>query len=131
MSTGLLVLGMAIVVLVLFVGAQAWLVHRARALEGESAPLVTGPLSEVVRGDALLFFHSPTCGPCRAMEPSVNALADRDPRVHSIDVTRDTEIARAFNVMATPTTMALRDGVVREVRIGALPMRALEAMLDG
>ena len=124
MSTSLLILGIVAVAVGLVVGLQLWLARQARALEGNQAPTVPG-----VEGDALYFFHSPTCAPCRAMEPAVHALAERDPRVHSIDVTQRLELARAFGVMATPTTISVKGGVVKQVRLGALPAAALEQML--
>jgi len=42
---------------------------------------------------------------------------------------RDMEAARKFGVMATPTTITVRDGLVDQVVIGPRPAPAVEAMI--
>lgn len=128
MSVGVILLGGVLLGLATLVGLQLWMIRRSMALEGSDAPAVGGPLGDVIAGDALLFFHSPTCGPCRAMEPHVESLAARDPRVQSVDVTRNLEVARAFGIMATPTTLTVKGGKVASIRLGAMPAGALREM---
>ena len=116
-------------VVVGFVVLQLWMRSRATALRGSSAPELRGALGEAVRGDALLFFHSPGCAPCRAMHPQVQELAEQDPRVHSVDVMDHPEAAQAFGLMGTPTVIAVRSGQVQEVKVGAMSNAALREML--
>ncbi|MED5370806.1 MAG: thioredoxin family protein [Myxococcota bacterium] len=113
-----------------FIGLQIWMRRRATALQGEPVPDIPGPLGDAVKGDALLFFHSPTCAPCRAMHPVVRELGAGDTRVHSVDVTRNMEAAQAFGLMGTPTVVAIRQGQVQRVQVGAMSASALREMLE-
>ena len=110
-------------------GAKLWMRNRSSALQGKQAPKLAGPLGEAVRGDALLFFHSPGCAPCRAMHPQVDELAQTDTRVHSVDVAQNMQAAQAFGLMGTPTVIAVRGGSVHRVQIGAMSNAALREML--
>jgi thioredoxin 1 len=110
-------------------GAKLWMRSRSRALQGKQAPKLRGRLGEVASGDALLYFHSPGCAPCRAMAPQVEELAQTDQRVHSVDVAQTMEAAQAFGLMGTPTVIAIRNGKVQRVQIGAMSNAALREML--
>ena len=123
------VLALGALFLALNVGLQLWMARRAAALKGSRAPELTGELGTAVRGDAILFFHSPSCGPCRAMHPTVDRFAKTDARVKSVDVTLDGAAAMAFGVMATPTTIVVRDGVVVDSQLGMIPPPAFAAMV--
>lgn len=106
-------------------GMQWWMMRHARKAEGTPAPQLPGELGEAIRGSVLLWFHSPSCGPCKVMEPHVQALGDK---ARIIDVSRDPNAARAFNVMATPTTIRITDGQIERVQLGMVPPDALAAM---
>ena len=82
------------------------------------------------RGDRLIYFYSPKCGPCRAMTPIIDRLAEGNPRVFKVDVTQDMETARAFNVRATPTTVLVREGRILDVVLGAKGQAQLERLLQ-
>ncbi|MFT4627910.1 MAG: thioredoxin 1 [Myxococcota bacterium] len=127
MSAGVIVLFAALVSVGLLFGVQVMAQRRMSAMSGQAAPEVPGVLA--FGDDAVLFFHSPSCGPCRMMAPQVKSLAASDRRVQSIDVSASLESARAFRVMTTPTTILVRAGTVAEVRLGAMPPAALAAMV--
>ncbi len=112
------------------VGFEAWARARLARTRGRPAPWPAGGLGEAVRGDALLYFHQPGCSKCRAMAPAIDALAHDDPRVRPVDVRRHPEAARAFQVMATPTVIAVRAGHVVDARVGALAEADLRQMLS-
>lgn len=105
-----------------------WLLGRwtARRVGTEVGP-VPAPYDLLVQGDVLLWFHSPTCAPCRAMRKDVDALTEVG-RVHPIDVTRNMEMVRALSVLSTPTTVRVTAGRVVDVKAGYLRRDALEAM---
>lgn len=127
MSTGMIVFTGALLAVGFLIAVQ-WLVQRRMsAMKGQPAPAIPGVVDS--GEDAVLFFHSPSCGPCRMMEPHVTALARDDERVRSVDVSTDLETARAYGVMATPTTVLVRGGSIAEVRMGAMPPDALAAMV--
>lgn len=55
-------------------------------------------------GPALVVFKSMTCGPCRALAPTVNAIGVGNPSlpVVVVDVLESPMIARKFNVRTVP-----------------------------
>jgi thioredoxin-like negative regulator of GroEL len=74
------------------------------------------PASTTTTGVQLLDFGAERCGPCRAMEPILEALAvEYAPRakIFTIDCDRDPALAEKFGVRSMPTLVLLRDG--REV----------------
>jgi hypothetical protein len=46
--------------------------------------------------------------------------------VFVIDVSSQFEVARALNVMATPSAVEIRDGRVQGYHVGAIPAQVLE-----
>lgn len=61
----------------------------------------------------LLDFYLPTCGPCRAMAPTVDRLAATGVAVRKVDGQAEPQLAQRFNVTSYPTFIAVADG--REV----------------
>ncbi len=106
---------------------QVLLARTARQREGTEVGPVPEPFDGLVRGDTLLWFHSPSCGPCRAMRGDVEAMQAQG-RLHAVDVSRHLDVARAMSVMATPTTVRVRHGRIVEVRTGVMRLEALERM---
>jgi thiol-disulfide isomerase/thioredoxin len=129
MSPGVAVFLGAIGVLATLYALRRWMDAQVRRSEGVAAPPLDGPLGEAVRGTTLLWFHSPTCGPCRVMKPAIESLVTEG-SAHSIDVQQHLEVAQAFGVLATPTTIAIVDGHIRAVRTGVLRPEALRALLS-
>ncbi|HSN83951.1 MAG TPA: thioredoxin family protein [Polyangiales bacterium] len=80
-------------------------------------------------GAAILDFWSPTCGPCKAMAPSFEAvareLADEPIRFIRINTAAQAQLAQPFNIHAVPTLLFVNDGEILDVRVGALPGPAL------
>jgi hypothetical protein len=131
MSPGILLLIGVLVAVGLLWGAGTLLARRARARQvGAEVGAMPAPFDTAVQGDTLLWFHSASCAPCRAMRADAEALA-ADGRLHPIDVTEHLDVARSLSVMSTPTTIHVREGRVVEVRTGALPRAELERMLRG
>ena len=82
-------------------------------------------------GLTLLDFTAAWCGPCRQLEPVLEALATDYPiRVAEIDVDHDPLLAQQFAVKAMPTVVLWRDG--REVGrfVGARPRRFVAGMIE-
>ena len=81
------------------------------------------------KGDRLIYFYSPKCGPCRTMTPIIDQLAEENPRVIKVDVQQDLETAHAFHIRATPTTILVKDDRVLDIALGAKNLNQLEKML--
>lgn len=126
MSLGLVLLTVAVVVMVGLAVMQILMQRAAERRVGHPAPA----LAELpAQGTALVWFHSPSCGPCRAMEPGVQAVAAAGHTVIQIDVTQRRADVVAWSVTATPTSVFVRDGVVTASRVGALSEGAMALLL--
>lgn len=82
-------------------------------------------------GLVLVDFWSPGCGPCRMMEPVLEAVADRHPEVGfaKLDVSANPDIAWAFGVVSVPAFVLFRDGVPVGDIVGAVPAARIEELL--
>lgn len=82
-------------------------------------------------GAVLVDFWSPGCGPCRAMEPVLEAVAERHPEVSfaKLDAAAYPDIAWAFGVVSVPTLVLFRSGVPAGEIVGAVPASRVEELL--
>jgi thioredoxin 1 len=71
--------------------------------------------------DGVLYFYSQRCGACKAMEPQVEKLS-QGLEVKKIDVFSEEgqKIAKGLGVMATPTTLVVKDGKVQKSFVGVV-----------
>jgi len=80
-------------------------------------------------GAAILDFWSPTCGPCKAMAPSfeavANELAEEPIRFIRINTASQAQLAQPFNIHAVPTLLFVNNGEILDIRVGALSGPAL------
>ena len=82
-------------------------------------------------GCVLVDFWSRGCGPCRAMEPVLEAVAAHHPevKVAQLDVAEHPDIAWAFQVVSVPTLLLFRDGALAGEIVGAVPRSHIEELL--
>lgn len=114
-----------------FTALQLRVIFATRRLKGRPAPPLDALLDESQRQQQrlLFYFFSEHCGPCRAMTPVVERLADRHPNIVKVDVERSPELARGFGVMATPTVILVQEGRIAKVAVGTVGERKLGTML--
>lgn len=76
----------------------------------------------------LVDFWSPTCGPCRMMEPVIDELAHENAgrfRVKKVNVSDEPELAARFQISAVPTLLLFKDGEVVGSLLGYQDKRRL------
>ena len=88
---------------------------------------------EVTRdGLALVDFWATWCGPCRMQAPVIDRLDAElggSVKVCKVDVDAEPALAGRFGVMSIPTLMALKDGQIKQSRVGYQDLQSLRDML--
>lgn len=76
---------------------------------------------KIKKGTWIIDFYAEWCGPCKYMEPIFKRVAEKykDFNFARVDVDRNNELARKFEVMSIPTIIIMRDGKEIERSIGA------------
>lgn len=75
----------------------------------------------------LVDFFAEWCGPCKAMAPALDQVADAlkdSVKVVKVDVDKSPGIAQQYNVRAMPTLLVFSDGKVTAQHVGAMTQRA-------
>jgi thioredoxin 1 len=91
--------------------------------------------SDVIKADqpVLVDFWAEWCGPCRAMEPSINALAGDyvgKVAVGKLNVDDNPSITMRYMVRGIPTVMLFKGGEIVDQVVGLVDKGALKQMLD-
>ena len=74
-------------------------------------------------------FYSPTCGPCQALAPVIDALARKYVGrvvIAKLDTSRNQMTAAGYQIRGVPTLLFFKNGQVVDQVVGALPPQALE-----
>ena len=78
-------------------------------------------------------FWAAWCGPCKALGPIIDSLADEyDGRVKvlKVDVTESPELARSFGVSSIPFIAVLRDGELVSSKVGFAGRKSIEDLFE-
>ena len=79
-------------------------------------------------GPVLVDLFAAWCGPCRALAPVLDALAETRPELR-IDVDAQPELAARFDVLTVPTLLLFRSGRLLRRTTGAKTPAELEEFL--
>jgi thioredoxin 1 len=91
--------------------------------------------SEVISSESLVLvdFWAEWCGPCRAMNPILEELADELPgqlKVVKVNIDENQALAGEFGIRSIPTFLLVKSGNVAEQLVGALNKESLREKIN-
>lgn len=98
--------------------------------------LTDGNFADLVEGSDKLFlvdFWAKWCAPCRALRPTVEAIAQKRCKqitVGQIDTDANPEITARFGVCAMPTLLLFKNGQPVDDLVGNLPRDEIDSLID-
>lgn len=92
--------------------------------------------SEVLQSDqtVMVDFWAEWCGPCKALTPVVDELADEmgdKVKVVKVNIDEAPEAPTKYGVRGVPTLMLFKDGQVVDTRVGGMPKSQLQEWIEG
>ena len=81
---------------------------------------------------AVVDFWASWCPPCRALAPTIAALAEErtDVVVGKLDVDAHPSIAERYGIQSIPTVLVFRNGALAERSVGLVPIARLRELLE-
>lgn len=91
--------------------------------------------SEVLESSTpvLVDFWADWCGPCKAIAPVLDELADEladKLKIAKVNVDEHSELANEFGVRSIPTLLVIKSGSVAEQIVGAMSKSALKDKVE-
>jgi thioredoxin len=91
--------------------------------------------AEVLKSDTpvLVDFWATWCGPCRAVAPVLEQLAEENDgkvRIAKLNVDENQQVAFQFQVSSIPTFILFKGGKMADRMLGAMPKNAFQSFID-
>ena len=79
----------------------------------------------------LVDFFATWCGPCKAMAPIIEEIADEHPEidVYKLDIDENMDIAKKYGIMSIPTCIVFKNGEQACQIIGSRPKDEIVGLL--
>ncbi|MBD3232327.1 MAG: thioredoxin [candidate division Zixibacteria bacterium] len=78
-------------------------------------------------------FWSSTCSPCKVMSGLLREVAPQyrgKLKFAKLNIDRDSEVARLYQIRSVPTIVAFKNGRPQDVHVGVLPLNQLNEWID-
>ena len=88
--------------------------------------------TEIKNGVTLVDFWAEWCGPCHAVSPVLQKIADEregELKLVKVNIDENQELAGRYGIMSIPTMILFKDGEPAAAAIGARPKGDLERLL--
>ncbi len=114
-----------------FFSLQYLMVFQAKRSKGIKISGLQGKLKALERNGSkgLVYFFSPGCRACKYQTPIIKELQSSNKNVFDVDISRDLQTARVFGIKATPTTVLVENGIVKQVLLGVKQKEDLRSYL--
>ena len=91
--------------------------------------------SEIIKSETptLVDFFAEWCGPCKMMKPILEDLKKKvgdDATILKIDIDKNPNIARKYNIQSVPTLMIFKDGKILWKQSGVVAAHQLEKIIN-
>jgi len=118
-------------IIALFFGLQMFMIFSAKKKKGTKVTGLSDNLKSLEKNGAkgIVYFFSPSCRACTMQTPIIKSLQKKYKNIFDIDISKDLQTARIFGVKATPTTVAIKNGIIEDVFIGVKQQDVLENYL--
>ncbi len=116
-----------------FFSLQFVMITSAKKAKGKKITGLQGKLKILERNGSkgLVYFFSPGCRACKYQTPIIKELQSSDKNIFDVDISKDMQTAKVFGIKATPTTILVENGIVKQVMLGVKQKEDLKTYLRG